>query len=120
MGLVMSQTIFQNWVDILVHCTSMTAIMLLLWGFFLGLLDSSILLILTLYHKIPTFNNPNEEGFGKLCGKRRKCWYRHFLLFSQCFLLYHKEKSSFQQHLICCLQMLSIWSCPKFCRLVKS
>ena len=25
-------------------------------------------------HTIPTFNHPNEEGFGKQCGKRRKCW----------------------------------------------
>ena len=27
----------------------------------------------TLYHTIPTFNDPKEEGFGKQCGKRRKC-----------------------------------------------
>ena len=29
---------------------------------------------LTLYHAIPTFNDPKEEGFGKHCGKGRKCW----------------------------------------------
>ena len=29
---------------------------------------------LTLYHTIPTFYNPKEEGFIKHCGKRRKCW----------------------------------------------
>ena len=28
----------------------------------------------TLNHKIPTFNDPMEEGFGKHCGKRRQCW----------------------------------------------
>ena len=30
--------------------------------------------LLTLYHTIPTFNDPKEDGFGKHCGKRRKCW----------------------------------------------
>ena len=29
---------------------------------------------LTLYHTILTFNDPEEEGFGKHCEKRRKCW----------------------------------------------
>ena len=29
---------------------------------------------ITLYHTIPTFNDPKKEGFGKHCGKRRKCW----------------------------------------------
>ena len=29
---------------------------------------------LTLYHTVPTFKDPKEEGFGKHCGKRRKCW----------------------------------------------
>ena len=28
---------------------------------------------LTLYDKILSFNDPEEEGFGKYCGKRRKC-----------------------------------------------
>ena len=28
---------------------------------------------LSLYHTIPTFNDHKEEGFGKLCGKMRKC-----------------------------------------------
>ena len=30
--------------------------------------------LLALYHRIPTFNDPKEEGFGKHCRKRRKCW----------------------------------------------
>ena len=41
---------------------------------------------LTLYHTIPTFNDPREEGFGKHCGKRRKCWLSAFF-FSHSFLL---------------------------------
>ena len=35
-------------------------------------------------------------------------------------LLYKREKSSFWQHLLSRLQMFSISSSPKFCRLVKS
>ena len=30
--------------------------------------------LLTLYHTIPNFNDPEEIGFGKHCGKRRTCW----------------------------------------------
>ena len=29
---------------------------------------------LTLNHTIPSFNDPTQEGFGKHCGNRRKCW----------------------------------------------
>ena len=29
---------------------------------------------LTLYHTIPTFNDPSKEPFWKHCEKRRKCW----------------------------------------------
>ena len=37
---------------------------------------------LTLYHRIPTVNNPEKEAFWKQYGKRRKCWlpaFSHFL-----------------------------------------
>ena len=44
---------------------------------------------------------------------------QYFVLFPHCFLFNQREKSSFQQHLIYCLQMLSIWSAWKFCCLVK-
>ena len=40
---------------------------------------------LTLYHTIPTFNNPKEEGFGKHCGKSRKCWKPAFSTFPTVF-----------------------------------
>ena len=36
--------------------------------------DSNDKTILTLYHTIPTFNDPEKEGFRKHCGKKRKCW----------------------------------------------
>ena len=55
----------------------------------------------------------NTVGKGENAGKQ------HFLLFPQCFLHYQGEKLSLKQPLICHLKMLSIWSHPKFCRLVK-
>ena len=51
---------------------------------------------LILCHTVRTFNISKEEGFGKHCvGKGENAGYQHFLLFPQCFLLYHREKSSF-------------------------
>ena len=41
--------------------------------------------LLTLYHTIPTFNDPKEEAFGKHCGKRRKCWQPAFSSFPTVF-----------------------------------
>ena len=74
---------------------------------------------LTLYHTIPTFNSPIIRSLLK-----KTLWentdYRHFLLFTQYFLPFPKQISIFQSHLFCCLQMLSIWTCLKFCRLIKS
>ena len=55
----------------------------------------------------------NTEGKGENAGNQ------HFLLFPQCFLLCLRENLSFYQRLILRLQMLSIWSCPKFFRLVE-
>ena len=34
----------------------------------------SLQLGLILYHTIPTLKDSEKEGFGKYCGKRRKCW----------------------------------------------
>ena len=47
---------------------------------------------LTLYHTILTFNDPEEEVF---VGKGENASNQHFLFFPQCFLLHHREKSSF-------------------------
>ena len=52
-------------------------------------------------------------------GKVENAGNHYFLLFPQCFLLDPREKLSFYQCLICHLEVLSIWSCPKFCLLVK-
>ena len=48
---------------------------------------------LTIYHTIPTFNDPEEEGFEKHCGKRRKCWLPAFSPSPAVFSM--QEKSSF-------------------------
>ena len=38
---------------------------------------------LTLYHTIPTFNDPEKEGLENIVGKRENAGYQHFLLFPQ-------------------------------------
>ena len=40
---------------------------------------------LSLYHTIPTVNDPKKEGFGKHYGKRRKCWLPAFSPFPTVF-----------------------------------
>ena len=60
------------------------------------------------------FAASGKEAFWKHCGKRRNCLNKQFLLFPQCFLLYQRQKLSFLLYLIFRLQMLSIWSGPKF------
>ena len=70
---------------------------------------------LTHSHTVTPFDASGKEAPGKHCGKRRNCLYKQFLLFQQCFLLYQRQKLSFLLHLICRLQMLSIWTGSKFC-----
>ena len=41
---------------------------------YIGITADIIVAYLTLYHTIPTFNNPDKEAFWKDCGKQRKCW----------------------------------------------
>ena len=66
--------------------------------------------VLTHSHTMAPFDRSGKQAFWKHCGKRKNCFYKQFLLFPQCFLLYQRQKLSFLLHLICCLQMLSIWS----------
>ena len=42
------------------------------------------------------------------------------MLIPQCFLPNQEQKSSFELHLKCCLQMLLDWTGLKFCRLVNT
>ena len=76
----------------------------------------SLSLNLSIYHTIPTLKKNASENTVE---KEENAGNQHFLLFPQCFLVYHKEKMSFKQCLIFGLQMLSIWSCPKICHFGK-
>ena len=55
----------------------------------------------------------NIGGKGENAGKQ------HFLLLPQCFLPFQKQISILQSHLLCRLQMLSIWMNPKILSLVR-
>ena len=48
----------------------------------LSLKVSSLMVCLTLYNTIPTFNDPNEEGFGKHCRNRRPAFSPSHTVFS--------------------------------------
>ena len=75
---------------------------------------------LTVYHTIPTLNDP-EKHFENIMGRGENAGHQHFLIFPYVFYVFReKEKSPFQQHLFCRLQMLSIWPSLKFYLLVKS
>ena len=52
-------------------------------------------------------------------GKGENAGNLHFLLFPQCFSLFPTQISVFESLLFCRLQMLLIWSRPKFCRFGK-
>ena len=80
----------------------------------------SISKLLTLYHTILTLNDPEKKPFENIVGKGENAGNQHFLLFPQCSLPIPKRISSFKLHLICHLQMPSIWTSLKICCLVKS
>ena len=61
---------------------------------------------------------PRKGPFENTVGKGENAGNQHFL-FPQCFLPYQRQKSSFELHLFCPMQMLSIWSHPKYCCLLK-
>ena len=50
---------------------------------------------LTLYHTIPTFINPERDGFQKHCRKRRKCWQLATSPFHTMFSTLHKTSFNF-------------------------
>ena len=55
-------------------------------------------LSLTLYHTIPTINDPLKEAFWKQCGKRRKCWWPAFSPFPTMFSTLLKTKFNIRLH----------------------
>ena len=70
--------------------------------------------ILTFYHIIHILSTLCKKPFEHIVGKGENAGHQHFLLFLQCFLPCQ------EQILICCLQVLSIWTSLKFCSLVKN
>ena len=80
-----------------------------------------IVVLLTLYYTIQTFNTSGKESFRKHCGKRRKCWLPSIFSFTlNVFYPLQNKFLFFFLNLFCRLQMLSIWTSLKFCRLLKS
>ena len=75
---------------------------------------------LILYHTITTFNDPVFGAFENIVGKGENAGNQHCLLFPQCFLPFSKQISISESHIFCRLQILSILTGLKFCRLVKS
>ena len=72
---------------------------------------------LTLYHTILTFNDLKEDGFGKHCGERRKCWQPAFSPFFHSVFPLLKRGWSFYQYLSSANALNLVT--PKFCRLVQ-
>ena len=60
-----------------------------------------------------------QRAFENIVGKGENAGNQHFLLIPQCFLPFSNQISISHPHLSCCLQMLSIWTSPRFCRLVR-
>ena len=61
---------------------------------FYGASTALVTSVLTLYHRILTFNTLRKKAFEKFVGKGENAVYQHFLLFPQFFLPYQREKSS--------------------------
>ena len=55
---------------------------------------------------------------GKHCEKGEIAYNKQYLLFSQCFLPYFELIFHFKCTVDCRLQLLSVWTSLKFCRLV--
>ena len=63
--------------------------------------------------------NLRKRALENIVGKGENAANQHFLLFPQCFLPYQRHQSSFELHINCRMQILSIWTSLKICRLVK-
>ena len=61
-----------------------------------------------------------KKAFENIVGKEENAGNQHFCLFSQYFLLFPTRISIFEGLSFCRLQMLRIWNCLKFYRLVES
>ena len=85
-----------------------------------SLCGNGLILISSSLRPSPTqkmgLNPPPKKGFGKHCGKRRKCWCLAVSPFPTVFSTLSKGEII---NLICRMQMLSIWSLSNFCISVK-
>ena len=66
--------------------------------------------VLTLYHTVSTFNDPEKKTFKNIAGKGENAGYPHFLLFLLCFYPSLSEflLLNYTVYLFCSLQMLSV------------
>ena len=51
--------------------------------------------ISTLFYTVPTFDDPVKEAFRNNCRKGENAGNQDFLLFSQCFMPYHRQTMQF-------------------------
>ena len=75
---------------------------------------------LTWYLTIRGFNDPKRKKSFKQFAKRRKCWQPSFSPFPRLLFTLQRKKFSFETRLFNRMEMFSIWTGLKFCRLVKS
>ena len=61
-----------------------------------------------------------NKPFENTVAKRENAGNQHLLLFPQCFISFPEQISNFQLHLLCSLQMPSIWTRLKTCLVVKT
>ena len=64
--------------------------------------------VISLYHTVPTFNNPQDKTFENIMEKGEYAGNQHLFLFPKCFLLYPKQILIFESCFICRLQILWI------------
>ena len=81
--------------------------------------DKSYMLV-TLYHTIPTFNDPIKNLLKTLMKKEKMLVTSIFSFFHNVFFTFLLQTSIFESQLFCCLQGLSIWISQTFSSLVKS
>ena len=70
---------------------------------------------LTLFHIIPTFEDPKEECFGNEVGKGENAGISIFCFYPCLFLPFPKQVLIFGSHFNCHLQMPSIQTSSEFC-----
>ena len=75
---------------------------------------------LSVYHTIPNSTTFKKRPSENIVGKGENTDNQHFFLYPQYFLPSLEEISSFQSHLFCRPQMLSVSTSIKFCRFGKS